>query len=84
MSPATPTNPPAVQLLSFQIAAQAYALDLRSVREICRWSAPTPLPLAPDYLSGLINLRGTVLPVIDAAIRLGLRPTEGNAVRSSC
>lgn len=60
------------ELLSFQVADQNYAVDILSVREIRGWSKPTPLPHAPAYLLGVINLRGTVLPVIDLAARLGM------------
>ncbi|MCR9088320.1 MAG: chemotaxis protein CheW [Rhodobacteraceae bacterium] len=60
------------ELLSFHVADQNYAFDILSVREIRGWSRPTPLPHAPAYLLGVINLRGTVLPVIDLAARLGM------------
>jgi purine-binding chemotaxis protein CheW len=50
-----------------------------SVREIRGWTEPTPLPHAPAHVRGVINLRGTVLPVIDLAHRLGMAPLTGNA-----
>lgn len=61
-----------LELLTFRLAQQEYALDIMSVREIRGWTRATPLPHAPDYMKGVINLRGTVLPVMDLGFRLGL------------
>lgn len=66
----------AKELLTFQLGAQEYALDIMSVREIRGWTKTTPMPHAPVFMRGVINLRGTVLPVMDLAARLGLPPTE--------
>ena len=49
-----------------------------SVREIRGWTRTTPMPHAPDYMRGVINLRGTVLPVMDLARRLNLPSQETN------
>lgn len=65
-----------LELLTFQLADQEYSLDIMSVREIRGWTRTTPLPHAPNYMKGVINLRGTVLPVMDLAQRLGLDPTD--------
>lgn len=65
-----------VELLSLSISDQEYAIDIMQVREIRNWSKPTPLPRTPDYVQGVINLRGTVLPVIDLKKRLGLKEEE--------
>jgi purine-binding chemotaxis protein CheW len=65
-----------LELLSFQLADQEYSLDIMSVREIRGWTRTTPLPHAPSYMKGVINLRGTVLPVMDLAQRLGLAPRD--------
>jgi purine-binding chemotaxis protein CheW len=46
------------------------------VREIRGWSAATPLPQSPQYMRGVINLRGAVLPIMDLAERLDLPPTQ--------
>jgi purine-binding chemotaxis protein CheW len=61
-----------IELLTFRLAEQEYALDIMSVREIRGWTHATPLPHAPQYMKGVINLRGTVLPVMDLASRLGM------------
>lgn len=65
-----------LELLTFKLSDQEYSLDIMSVREIRGWTRTTPLPHAPDYMKGVINLRGTVLPVMDLAERLGLPPRE--------
>lgn len=68
-----------VELLSFRLAEQEYSVDIMSVREIRGWTRATPLPHAPDHVRGVINLRGTVLPVVDLSTRLGMPPVEGDA-----
>ena len=77
-----PTTDAAVELLSFRLAEQEYSVDIMQVREIRSWTQATTLPHAPTYVRGVINLRGTVLPVIDLAVRLGLpaRTVEGRTV----
>ncbi len=60
------------ELLSVRIGAQEFAMDIRSIREIRGWIDSTHLPHAPSFIKGMINLRGTVLVVIDLAERLGL------------
>jgi purine-binding chemotaxis protein CheW len=69
-------KPATIELLTFRLAEQEYSLDIMSVREIRGWTHATPLPHAPRYMKGVINLRGTVLPVMDLADRLGLPPRE--------
>ena len=68
-----------VELLSFTMDGQYYAVDIMLVREIRGWSKPTPLPHAPDYMRGVINLRGTVLPILDLSARLNGKETEAGA-----
>ncbi|MEM6887352.1 MAG: chemotaxis protein CheW [Pseudomonadota bacterium] len=63
----------AIELLTFKLADQEYSLNIMSVREIRGWTKTTPLPHAPIYMKGVINLRGTVLPVMDLSQRLGLK-----------
>ncbi|MGC1505758.1 MAG: chemotaxis protein CheW [Sulfitobacter sp.] len=67
-----------IELLTFRLAEQEYALDIMSVREIRGWTHATSLPHAPQYMKGVINLRGTVLPVMDLASRLGMAEREQN------
>lgn len=65
-----------VELLTFKLSDQEYSLDIMCVREIRGWAKATPLPHAPSYMKGVINLRGTVLPVMDLAQRLGLEAKD--------
>ena len=77
--PGTPTKPHIpgdAELLSFHVSEHEYSVDIMSVREIRGWTRTTSLPHSPSYVRGVINLRGTVLPVIDLAARLGLGTTE--------
>ena len=60
------------ELLSFLVAGQDYSVDIMSVREIRSGASATSLPHSPSYVRGVINLRGTVLPIIDLAKRLGM------------
>lgn len=61
-----------IELLSFRVGEHEYSVNIMSVREIRGWTRATSLPHAPRYVHGVINLRGTVLPVVDLAKRLGL------------
>ncbi len=64
------------ELITFGIASQRFGIDIMTVREIRAWSPVTRLPRVPDYVAGVVNLRGAVLPVVDLAARLGWMPTE--------
>ncbi len=61
-----------LQLVCFRIAKSEYALPVSNVGEILRMVAIAPVPEAPAWLPGVINLRGKVIPVIDLRTRLGL------------
>lgn len=67
------------QFITFCSCGQVFAADIMSIREIRGWTATTPLPNAPEFVRGVINLRGVVLPVIDLRARLGHGMTETNA-----
>jgi purine-binding chemotaxis protein CheW len=64
------------ELISFRVGVQEFCVDIMAVREIRGWTPATPLPQAPSYVRGVINLRGAVLPIVDLSARLGLGPTE--------
>jgi purine-binding chemotaxis protein CheW len=68
------------ELVSFRLGAQEFCVDIMAVREIRGWTDVTPLPHAPAYVRGMINLRGIVLPIIDMGARLGL-PVDDLAKR---
>jgi purine-binding chemotaxis protein CheW len=63
------------EMITFLIGAQEYCIDVMTVREIRVWTPATPVAHAPDFVCGVINLRGAVLPIIDFAARLGLQAT---------
>jgi len=76
------TLPPS-EYIAFHVGEQTFCIDIIAVREIRGWTPATPLPQAPSYIRGVINLRGAVLPVIDLAARLGLpvnEPTPRHAI----
>jgi purine-binding chemotaxis protein CheW len=64
------------ELITFEVEGQVFGLDIMSIREIRAWTPTTRLPRVPAYVAGVVNLRGTILPVIDLAARLGWRATE--------
>ena len=66
------------QLLCVRLGDQEFALSIRAIREIRGWISSTPLPHAPSYIKGMINLRGSVLAIIDLAERLGLPSVPPN------
>lgn len=61
-----------LQLVVFRLEGQTYALDIQQVLEITRPSTITAVPSAPDFVEGITNLRGQVIPLISLARRLGL------------
>ncbi|HKX36411.1 MAG TPA: chemotaxis protein CheW [Rhizorhapis sp.] len=64
--------PQDVRLITVRAGSQDFGIDMLAVREIRGWSEPTPLPQAPSYVRGMVQLRGVVIPVIDLGDRLGL------------
>jgi purine-binding chemotaxis protein CheW len=64
------------EMITFLIGAQEFCIDVMMVKEIRVWTPATPVAHAPSFVCGVINLRGTVLPIIDFAARLGLPATE--------
>jgi len=66
------TKPSAAQLLTFFLDNQEYGVDILRVQEIRGWSEPMPIPGAPSYIRGVINIRGDVVPIADLRQRIGL------------
>lgn len=66
----------AAQFLTFHLADQEFGLELLAVQEIQGFMPITPIPNVPPHLKGVINLRGTVLPVIDLRLKFGLPPVD--------
>jgi len=64
------------QYLTFCLAGEEYGVNILKVQEIKGWSEVTPMPNTPDSILGVINLRGTVVPIVDLRIHFGLPPRE--------
>lgn len=67
------------QLVVFDLAAESYGVDIGTVREIIRVQEITHVPNAPDFVEGVINLRGKVIPVVDLRKRFSLQVGEQTA-----
>jgi purine-binding chemotaxis protein CheW len=65
-----------VQYLTFKLADEIFALDVAKVREILELTTITKVPQTPDYMRGVINLRGSVVPVIDLRLNFRMQCTE--------
>ncbi len=65
-----------IQLVSFRLGDEEYGVDILNVQEIIKMMEITRVPNSPDFVEGVINLRGKVLPVIDLRKRLGLPKKE--------
>ena len=72
----TSTITETTQYLSFKLGEEIFAVDVAKVREILDVIAITKVPQTPDYMRGVINLRGSVVPVMDMRLKFGLPPTE--------
>jgi len=64
------------QYLTFKLDEEIFALDVSKVREILEYSSVTKVPQTPDFMRGVINLRGSVVPVIDMRLKFGMSATE--------
>lgn len=68
------------QYLTFIMANEEYGVDILAVQEIRGWEPTTSIPNAPDYIGGVINLRGTIVPIMDLRMRFGLPAVEYSPV----
>lgn len=81
-APATGGIPPAVvaatteqqQFLTFNLGEEMFAIGILAIREIIEYGSLTEVPMVPPFIRGVINLRGSVVPVIDLAVRFGRAP----------
>jgi purine-binding chemotaxis protein CheW len=64
------------QYLTFQLAEEIFGVDVSHVREILEFNTVTKVPRTPDYMRGVINLRGSVVPVLDMRLKFGMTMTE--------
>jgi purine-binding chemotaxis protein CheW len=70
------------QYLTFLLAGEEYAISILKVREIIEYDTVTVVPKTPKWIRGVINLRGSVVPVVDLAVKFGLE--ERPVTRTSC
>lgn len=61
------------QFVVFRLGKEEYAVSIAQVKEIIHYQETTRLPNTPDYMEGVINLRGKVIPVLNLAVRFGIR-----------
>lgn len=61
-----------LQQLTFTLAGEEYGIDILSVREIRAWSRVTRIPQTPEWVLGVLNLRGAIVPVMDLRLRFGM------------
>lgn len=64
------------QYLTFTLANEEYGVEILRVQEIRGYTAPTPVPNTPTWVKGVMNLRGTVVPVFDVRLKFGMEPSE--------
>jgi len=69
---------PVIQWVTFRLDGETYGINVMQVQEVLRMTEIAPVPGAPDYVIGIINLRGNVVTVIDTRKRFGLMPTEAD------
>jgi purine-binding chemotaxis protein CheW len=75
-------NEELLQLVSFRIGTEEFGANILKVQEIIRYVAITKVPSAPDFVEGVINLRGKVIPVVNLRIKLGMGKKDyDNATR---
>ncbi len=74
--------PRAGQYLTFFLSERSYGVPVSSVREINRMTQITPVPRTPVFISGVMNLRGKIIPVVDLRIKLGLEAKS--STRNTC
>lgn len=80
---APPVAPQEIQqYLTFLLGGETFALSIQAVKEILQYTPPTSVPMMPDCICGVINLRGSVVPVMDLAVRFGKAPSV--VARKTC
>jgi len=66
------------QYLTFTLADEVFALDITKVREVLDFTSVTRVPRTPEFMRGVINLRGSVVPVVDLRLKFGMSRTENS------
>ena len=60
------------EMLVFRLGGEEYGVDILKVQEIRGYEKVTPIPRSPDYLKGVVNLRGAIVPIIDLRVKFGM------------
>jgi len=68
------------QVLTFVLGGETYGVDILRVQEIRGWSAVTKIPHAPSHVLGVLNLRGSIVPIVDLRMRFSLERAEYTAI----
>ncbi len=68
------------QFLTFELAGESYGVDILKVQEIRGWEPVREIPNTPDYIKGALNLRGSIVPIVDLRERFRMEKTEYSAV----
>jgi purine-binding chemotaxis protein CheW len=69
-------DPATQQILTFEIGGETYGVEILRVREIRGWTSVTRIPHAPSYVLGVLNLRGSIVPVVDLRVKFELERAE--------
>lgn len=69
----------AQELLTFTLGAEEYAIDILKVQEIRGYEEPTRIANSPPFIKGVVNLRGTIVPIVDMRLRFGCSSAEYNS-----
>jgi purine-binding chemotaxis protein CheW len=75
---AATSSPETTQYLTFKLGDEVFALDITKVREVLDFTTVTKVPRTPEFMRGVINLRGSVVPVVDLRLKFGMTKTESS------
>jgi len=68
------------EFLTFRLGGVSYGIDILKVQEIRGYEAPTRIATAPDYVKGVLNLRGVIVPILDLRVKLGMQNANFDAM----
>lgn len=68
-----------LQFLTFTVEREEYGIDIMTVKEIKGWAEVTRIPNSPEFMRGVMNLRGLIIPIFDLRARFGMGATEAHA-----
>ena len=74
--PVAGASPTSRQVLTFCLGAETYGVDILRVQEIRGWAAVTRIPKSPPHVLGVLNLRGSIVPIVDLRVRFSLEQAE--------